>query len=37
MLNLDLMARWQNWFTIFLMIAIAMTGLHSFIGFIDKD
>lgn len=37
MLNLALMSRWQNWVIIFLMIAIAMTGMHIFIDFIDKD
>lgn len=37
MLNFNLMARWQNWVIIFLMIAIAMTGLHIFVDFIDKE
>lgn len=31
MLNLNLMRPWQNWFIIFLMISIALTGLHIFI------
>jgi len=37
MLNFNLMKAWQNWIIIFLMISIAMTGLHIFINFIDKD
>jgi len=37
MLNFSLMSRWQNWVIIFLMISIAMTGLHIFIDFIDKE
>lgn len=37
MLNLNLMRPWQNWFIIFLMVAIALTGTHIFIELITPD
>jgi hypothetical protein len=32
MLNMALLSRWQNWFTVWLMIAIGLTGLHVFVA-----
>lgn len=37
MLNLALMKDWRNWLIIFLMISIALVGMHIFIDFVDKD
>jgi hypothetical protein len=37
MINWAIASRWQNWFIVFLMFAIGMTGAHIFIDFIDKD
>lgn len=37
MLNWALMARWENWFIVFLMFAIGMLGVHIFVDFIDSE
>jgi len=37
MLNFNLMRAWQNWFIIFLMITIGLTGSHIFIELISPD
>lgn len=37
MVNFSLMRPWQNWFIIFLMISIGLTGAHIFIEFFDHD
>lgn len=37
MLNFTLMSAWQNWFIVFLMIAIGLTGTHIFINYIDPE
>lgn len=37
MLNWNILSAWQNWFTVFLMIAIGLVGMHIFVDLLDKD
>lgn len=36
MLNWGIMSAWENWFTVFLMIAIVLVGLHVFVDQMDR-
>jgi len=37
MLNWSIASVWQNWFIVFLMIAIVLVGLHVVVDHADKN
>ena len=37
MLNWSIISVWQNWFIVFLMIAIVLVGLHVIVSHTDAN